>query len=114
VFISNRHSRRKQNSIHLKNNRKPIKPFPVKFEPITDYEAACEATNSIISYLAKVFRDYTHAIRPRDIASQQLALVLAVADKHVRRCANHFSILTIPLQSELATIRRQLGGVTVH
>jgi hypothetical protein len=64
-----------------------------------------------MSYLRRTFREYTHALKPRHIASMQLAIALHTGDEHVRRSAPHFSTLTGPLQIELAMIERQLGSV---
>jgi hypothetical protein len=73
MCISNRESRRKQDKATLKNNSKPVKPLPLQFTPITDYEVAREATNALMSYLRRAFREYTHGLKPRHIASMQLA-----------------------------------------
>jgi hypothetical protein len=114
MCISNRQSRRKRNRAALKNNTKSIKPLPVQFTPITDYEVAREATNALMSYLRRAFHEYTHAPKPRHIASMQLAIALHTGDEHVRRCAAHFSTLAGPLQIELAMIERQLGGAGLN
>ena len=114
MFISNRHSRRKRNKLSPKNNSKSIKPLTVQSVPITDYEVACEATNALMNYLRRAFHEYTHALKPRHIASMQLAIALHTGDEHVRRCAAHFPILTGPLLIDLAMINRQLHWAEVH
>jgi hypothetical protein len=114
MCISNRQPRRKQNKATHKNNSKSTKPLPVQFTPITDYEVAREATSALMSYLRRVFREYTHALKPRHIASMQLAIALHTGDEHVRRCATNFATLTGPLQIELGMIERQLGSVGLN
>jgi hypothetical protein len=114
MWISNRRSRRKQNRAALKNNSKSIKPLPVQFTPVTDYEVACEATNALMSYLRRAYHEYMRALKPRHIASMQLAIALHTGDEHVQRCAAHFPTLAGPLQIELVMIERQLGSVGLN
>jgi hypothetical protein len=114
MLISNRHSRRKRNKLSPKNNSKSIKPLPVLSVPITDYEVAREATNALMSYLRRAFHEHMHALKPRHIASMQLAIALHTGDEYVQRCAAHFPMLTGPLQIELAMINRQLYGAAVR
>jgi hypothetical protein len=114
MCISNRQSRRKQNKATLKNNSKSIEHLPVQFTPITDYEVAREATNALMSYLRRAFHEYTHALKPRHIASMQLAIALHTGDEHVRRCAAHFPRLAGPLEIELVMIERQLGSLGLN
>jgi hypothetical protein len=61
-----------------------------------------------MSYLRRAFHEYAHALKPRHIASMQLAIALHTGDEYVRRSAAHFSTLAGPLQIELAMIERQL------